>query len=72
MHLADAIDTLQRHIDSALVLGLKEISVIHGKGDGILQRGIHDYLESQNIVADYHFSHPDLGGFGRTEVELKQ
>ncbi|MDR2097346.1 MAG: Smr/MutS family protein [Spirochaetaceae bacterium] len=72
MRLVDAIGALQRHIDSALVLGLKEISVIHGKGDGILQRGIHDYLKSQNIVADYHFSHPDLGGFGRTEVELKQ
>jgi DNA mismatch repair protein MutS2 len=72
MRLVDAIDALQRHIDSALVLGLKEISVIHGKGDGILQRGIHDYLKSQIAVADFHFSHPDLGGFGRTEVTLNQ
>lgn len=72
MRLADAIDALQRHIDSALVLGLKEISIIHGKGDGILQRGIHDYLKGQSAVADYRFSHPDLGGFGRTEVVLNQ
>ena len=72
MRLADAIDALQRHIDSALVLGLNEISVIHGKGDGILQLGIHDYLRGQNVVADYHFSHPDMGGFGRTEVTLNR
>lgn len=72
MRLADAIDALQRHIDSALVLGQREFSVIHGKGDGILQRGIHDYLKGQSVVADYHFSHPDFGGFGRTEVTLAQ
>ena len=72
MRLADAIDALQRYIDSALVLDLKEICVIHGKGDGILQRGIHDYLKGQSAVTDYHFSHPDLGGFGRTEVTLNQ
>ncbi|MDR0663731.1 MAG: Smr/MutS family protein [Spirochaetaceae bacterium] len=72
MRLADAIDALQRHIDSALVLGLKEFSVVHGKGDGILQRGIHDYLKDQSIVEDFHFSHPDFGGFGRTEVTLRQ
>jgi DNA mismatch repair protein MutS2 len=70
MRLPDAIEALQRQIDSALVLGLREFSVIHGKGDGILQRGIHDYLKSQRAVADYHFSHPDMGGFGRTEVAL--
>jgi DNA mismatch repair protein MutS2 len=72
MRLPDAINALQRHIDSALVLGVFEFSVIHGKGDGILQHGIHDYLKARDIVADYHFSHPELGGFGRTEVILKQ
>jgi DNA mismatch repair protein MutS2 len=72
MRLAEAIDALQRHIDSALVLGLKEFSVVHGKGDGVLQRGIHDYLKSQSVVAEFHFSHPDFGGFGRTEVSLRQ
>ncbi|MDR2344104.1 MAG: Smr/MutS family protein [Spirochaetaceae bacterium] len=70
MRLADAIDALQRHIDSALVLGLREFAVIHGKGDGILRSGIHDYLKSQGFVTDYHFSSPELGGFGRTEVTL--
>jgi DNA mismatch repair protein MutS2 len=71
MRLSDAIDALQRHIDSALVLGLKEFSVIHGKGDGVLQRGVHDYLKGQSVVEDFHFSHPDFGGFGRTEVALR-
>ncbi|MDR2660135.1 MAG: endonuclease MutS2 [Spirochaetaceae bacterium] len=72
MRLPEAIDTLQRHIDAALVFGLWEFAVIHGKGDGILQRGVHDYLRSHRFVADYHFSRPELGGFGRTEITLKR
>jgi DNA mismatch repair protein MutS2 len=45
--------------------------VVHGKGDGILQKAVHDFLKTQSVVADYYFSRPELGGFGRTEVTLK-
>jgi DNA mismatch repair protein MutS2 len=71
MRLNEALEVLQRHIDSAVIMGMRNFAVIHGKGDGILQRGVHDYLSVQNIVADFRFSNPELGGFGRTEVELK-
>jgi DNA mismatch repair protein MutS2 len=69
--LPDALDLLRRQIDAAVLSGLKEFSVIHGKGDGILQRGVHEYLRNDPAVADYYFSRPELGGFGRTEVVLK-
>jgi DNA mismatch repair protein MutS2 len=71
MRLNDAIEALQRHIDSAMVSGLWNFAVIHGKGDGILQRGVHEYLKNRTSVEDFHFSRPELGGFGRTEVTLK-
>ena len=32
---------------------------------------IHDQLKTEPAVADYFFSHPELGGFGRTEVVLR-
>ncbi|MDR2952371.1 MAG: Smr/MutS family protein [Treponema sp.] len=54
-----------------MLAGLREFSVVHGKGDGILQKGIQDYLRSDPAVADFRFSRPELGGFGRTEVVLK-
>jgi DNA mismatch repair protein MutS2 len=69
--LPEALELLRRQIDAALLSGLKTFSVIHGKGDGILQRGVHDYLKKDPAVADYYFSRPELGGFGRTEVVLK-
>ncbi|MDR2102378.1 MAG: Smr/MutS family protein [Treponema sp.] len=71
MRLPDALETLRRQIDAAALAGLREFSVVHGKGDGILQRGVHEFLKGEPMVADYYFSRPEMGGFGRTEVVLK-
>ncbi|MDR1252883.1 MAG: endonuclease MutS2 [Treponema sp.] len=70
MRLEEALDVLRRQIDVAVLSDLKEFSVVHGKGDGILQKGVHNYLKHDPAVADYYFSRPELGGFGRTEVIL--
>jgi DNA mismatch repair protein MutS2 len=72
MRLDEALEALRRQIDAAVLSGLSEFAVIHGKGDGVLQRGVHDFLKQQSQVADYYFSRPELGGFGRTEVILKR
>jgi DNA mismatch repair protein MutS2 len=71
LRLEDAKDALRRQIEAALLSGLKTFAVIHGKGSGILQKGIHDYLKNDPAIADYYFARPELGGFGRTEVVLK-
>ena len=71
MRLEDALAALRRQIDAAAISGVKEFSVVHGKGDGILQKGVHDFLKGNPAIADYYFSRPEFGGFGRTEVVLK-
>jgi len=71
MRLPDALDALTRQIDAAVLGGLREFAVVHGKGDGILSKGVHDYLRKDPRVADYYFSRPEAGGFGRTDVVLK-
>jgi DNA mismatch repair protein MutS2 len=71
MRLTDALEALERQIDAAVLGGLYVFSVVHGKGDGILSKGVHDFLKKDPRVADYYFSRPELGGFGRTEVILK-
>jgi DNA mismatch repair protein MutS2 len=72
MRLDEALDALRRQIDAALLTGLTEFAVVHGKGDGILRKGVHDFLKTEEAVAEYRFSRPELGGFGRTEVVLKR
>jgi DNA mismatch repair protein MutS2 len=71
MRLDEALEALERQLDAAVLAGLREFSVVHGKGDGILQKGVHEFLKHQSQVADYYFSRPELGGFGRTEVVLR-
>ena len=71
LRLEEAKEALRRQIEDASLSGLKNFSVVHGKGSGVLQKGIHDYLKNDPAVADYFFSRPELGGFGRTEVVLR-
>jgi DNA mismatch repair protein MutS2 len=71
MRFSDAMDALGRQLDAAVLGGLHQFAVIHGKGEGILQKGVHDFLKRDPRVADFFFSRPEVGGFGRTEVILK-
>lgn len=71
MRLNEALEALGRQIDAAVIGSLHEFSVVHGKGDGVLSKGVHDFLRKDPRVADYYFSRPESGGFGRTEVMLK-
>ncbi|MDR1248713.1 MAG: Smr/MutS family protein [Treponema sp.] len=72
LRLGEALSVLERQMDAAILGGLREFSVVHGKGDGVLQKAVHDFLKQQSSVADYYFSRPELGGFGRTEVILRE
>ncbi len=68
--LEEALRRLEQQLDHAVVRGLSEFSVVHGLGEGILQRGIHRYLRGSPLVKDYHFATPEEGGFGKTVVRL--
>jgi DNA mismatch repair protein MutS2 len=68
--LDEAIRAMESQMDSALLCGLSEFSVIHGTGEGILQKGVRDYLSSNRNVKSYSFARPEEGGFGKTIVKL--
>ena len=68
--LDEAIQALESQMDSALLCGLSEFSVIHGTGEGILQKGVRDYLHTNRNVKSYSFARPEEGGFGKTIVKL--
>ena len=67
----EAKQKLQDQLDKAVLHGLTEFAVIHGKGDGILQNMVHNYLKGSDAVERFDFSMPEQGGFGRTVVKLK-
>ncbi|MCK5674069.1 MAG: endonuclease MutS2 [Spirochaetales bacterium] len=70
--LENALSTIEKQIDNALMSGLLEFSIIHGKGEGILSNGVQKYLKNEYSVKEFYFAHPDDGGFGKTIVILKE
>jgi DNA mismatch repair protein MutS2 len=70
--LEEAVATLEIQLERAILSSLAEFSVIHGKGEGVLQRGIHDRLRNDPNVVDYFFATPEDGGFGKTIVRLRK
>jgi DNA mismatch repair protein MutS2 len=69
--LAAALDAVEKQLDAAGLQNLSLFQILHGTGEGILGRGIHDYLRGHPGVADFHFARPEEGGYGMTIVRLK-
>jgi DNA mismatch repair protein MutS2 len=70
--LPEAVAEVDRRIDDCLLSGVNQFSVIHGKGEGILQKGIRDHLASRDEVSSYDFARPEEGGYGKTVVHLRE
>ena len=63
-------DYLLHLADNALVLGIYEIKIVHGKGDGILRTLIRSHLKGYKQVLSMSDEHADRGGAGVTIVKL--
>jgi DNA mismatch repair protein MutS2 len=66
----EAMKALERQLDLASMKGLREFSVVHGKGHGVLQQAVHEALSKYSGVSDFHFARPEDGGTGKTIVTL--
>ncbi|MDZ7743842.1 MAG: Smr/MutS family protein [Bacteroidota bacterium] len=64
----EAIAQIRNYIDDAILLNIKEVQIIHGKGSGILREAIRDYLRTVDEVQSFTDAHPDRGGHGITIV----
>jgi len=62
---------LDRFIDDAVLSGLSEVTIIHGKGTGALRAGIHTYLKRHKNVAKFRVGTFGEGEMGVTVVTLK-
>ncbi|MDR1625055.1 MAG: Smr/MutS family protein [Spirochaetia bacterium] len=71
LRAAEALAALAKQIDRAIMQGLQEFSVIHGKGEGVLQETVQGCLRGHPCVESFSFAHPDQGGTGKTFVRLK-
>ena len=67
----DACLELDRFIDNALITGVHEFYVVHGKGTGALRSGVQQYLKNHPRVKTYRIGAYGEGDAGVTVVTLK-
>ena len=68
---AEAEPLVERWLDDAQLAGVSSLRLIHGKGTGMLGRGLQEYLRAHPAVSSLRYGHEDEGSTGVTVVELR-
>ena len=71
MRLDEAEKHLQTQLDLALMHNMQEFSIVHGKGNGVLQTMVQEKLAAAPYIAEFFFARPEHGGTGKTIVRLR-
>ncbi|GAA3994050.1 endonuclease MutS2 [Hymenobacter fastidiosus] len=67
----DALHKIMAFVDDAVMFGIPELRVLHGRGNGVLRQVVRDYLRSVRAIASVADEHADRGGDGVTIAVLK-
>lgn len=66
-----AVKELMLYLDKAVSRGLRQVEIVHGKGEGILKKLVHEHLEERKEIKSFNLAPWEHGGPGCTLVELK-
>lgn len=67
----DAKEALDKYIDDLVVVGLKQATIIHGYGTGVIRELVQNFLKNNKNIASYRYGGENEGGFGVTVITLK-
>ena len=68
--LIDALEIVMHFIDDATMVGVGQVKILHGKGNGVLREEIRKYLKTVPAVASFRDEAVQQGGAGITVVEM--
>ena len=68
---AEIPDLLDDYFSECLALGIYQVRIVHGKGEGFLKKRVLAILDRHPLVADYQGAPPEAGGWGATLVTLR-
>lgn len=70
-YVDEAIEIVDKYLDSAMLAGLQEVRIVHGKGSGVLRKAIGEHFKKHPRVKSYRVGRYGEGDTGVTIVELK-
>ena len=71
-HAEEAIEQLDKFLDSAALASVDRVRIIHGHGMGVLKRAVGEHLGSNPHVSRFYPATQAEGGAGATIVELRE
>ena len=71
-NLEDALADVEKYLDDVYMAGLDMVSIIHGRGGGILKDGIRQMLKRKKYVDSFGAASYNDGGEGVTIVHMKK
>ncbi|MFO8087412.1 MAG: Smr/MutS family protein [Bacteroidales bacterium] len=66
----EALSKLMHFIDDAVLIGVHDLRILHGKGNGILRNVVRDYLATLDNKKSFKDEHVERGGQGITVLTL--
>ena len=67
----EALQIVEKYLDNAILRGMHEIRIVHGKGSGALRNAIHDLFKTHAGVESFRLGQYGEGEWGVTIAELK-
>lgn len=70
MRVDEALGKVQEFIDEAIMLGITDVKILHGKGTGALKEEIRKLLRTIPFIISATDEHEQFGGAGITVVKI--
>ncbi len=70
MGRSDALNTIQQFLDEALLANAFELTILHGKGNGVLKMAVREKLKDYKAIKKVFHPSQEQGGEGITIVQL--
>jgi len=70
LNVEEALDRVDKYLDDAVIAGLHEVTLIHGKGTGTLRKAISEHLRRHQHVKSFRLGKYGEGETGVTVVNL--
>ncbi len=67
----EGIELVDKYLDDAALSNINTITIIHGKGTGMLRKGVHSHLKNHPLVESFRKGEFGEGDDGVTIIQLK-